>query len=639
MMRVSTNWSHAVKERWLSLVKLCGFGLVAAPLIAHAVILPPSFGGATEPNWTLRSYAWLTAAGRTTPVPVLSAIDAPGQGWLRLTDAQNSQSGSAVYNTPFSSNDGVLAEFEYATWGGNGADGFTFYLLDGSVNNPPSGASDGSLGYSSWGSRPGVPKGYLGIGFDEFGNFSNPSFGGCSLPGGPTCTRVPNSIAIRGKDNSAAGDGGGPYPLLASVVVPEGVATAGRAGARKVRITVTPAPTIYVTVEVDFNGSGYRKVIDSLDISTSNGAPPATFKMGFSGGTGSLNNVHEVRFLGGQGARTASVALTSSAPAVCGASPTNLTATVTGSDPTQIPSGSVTFMEGTTTLGSAPLDAGVATLPVVLTPGMHNVVANYSGDSAYSTTGSPTASASGQGAACNTTITFTPSVVGQCGPVTLSATLSSTAGQAVPTGTVIFKDGGVSLTPAATLNGAGVAQWTGSLASGDHPITVEYSGDPNYASSNVGPITQTGTNPVCGTPAVTAGTYAASTLVNEPVSIAILYSDQSSDPIGAPLAQQSVQPDTDPTHLPSHGAVVFSNNSVVYTPNENYVGTDSFKYTICTVVAAPYTTQACGVAVVNVTVTKKIDQAAVPVPFVNQLVLLLMSAVLVALGVLGLRRK
>ncbi|QIL84318.1 hypothetical protein G7047_30330 (plasmid) [Diaphorobacter sp. HDW4A] len=572
-------------------------------------------------------------------MPVLSAIDAPGQGWLRLTDAQNSQSGSAVYNTPFSSNDGVLAEFEYATWGGNGADGFTFYLLDGSVNNPPSGASDGSLGYSSWGSRPGVPKGYLGIGFDEFGNFSNPSFGGCSLPGGPTCTRVPNSIAIRGKDNSAAGDGGGPYPLLASVVVPEGVATAGRAGARKVRITVTPAPTIYVTVEVDFNGSGYRKVIDSLDISTSNGAPPATFKMGFSGGTGSLNNVHEVRFLGGQGARTASVALTSSAPAVCGASPTNLTATVTGSDPTQIPSGSVTFMEGTTTLGSAPLDAGVATLPVVLTPGMHNVVANYSGDSAYSTTGSPTASASGQGAACNTTITFTPSVVGQCGPVTLSATLSSTAGQAVPTGTVIFKDGGVSLTPAATLNGAGVAQWTGSLASGDHPITVEYSGDPNYASSNVGPITQTGTNPVCGTPAVTAGTYAASTLVNEPVSIAILYSDQSSDPIGAPLAQQSVQPDTDPTHLPSHGAVVFSNNSVVYTPNENYVGTDSFKYTICTVVAAPYTTQACGVAVVNVTVTKKIDQAAVPVPFVNQLVLLLMSAVLVALGVLGLRRK
>lgn len=141
--------------------------------------------------------------------------------------------------------------------------------------------------------------------------------------------------------------------MLASVSVPEGVATTSRAGARKVRITVTPAPTIYVSVEVDFNGSGYRKVIDSLDISTSNGAP-ATFKMGFSGSTGGVNNVHEVRFLGGQGARTASVALTSSAPAVCGASPTNLTATVTGSDPSQIPSGSVTFMEGGTTWGRCP---------------------------------------------------------------------------------------------------------------------------------------------------------------------------------------------------------------------------------------------------------------------------------------------
>lgn len=638
MMHVSINWLYAAKERLRSIVKLCGVGLVAAPLLAQAVTLPPSFGGATEPNWTLRSYAWLTAAGRSTPSPV-SAIDAPGQGWLRLTDAQTSQSGSAVYNTPFSSSDGVQAEFEYATWGGNGADGFTFYLLDGSVSNPPAGAIGGSLGYSSWGSRPGVPKGYLGIGFDEYGNFSHPAQGGCSLPGGPTCTRVPNSIAIRGKDNSAAGDGGGPYPLLASVSVPERVATTSRAGARKVRITVTPAPAIYVTVEVDFNGSGYRKVIDSLDISTSNGAPPATFKMGFSSSTGSLTNVHEVRFLGGQGARTASVALTSSAPAVCGASPTNLTATVTGSDSTQMPSGTVTFMEGSTTLGTASLNAGIATLPVVLASGMHNVVANYSGDSAYSTTASPTAAASGQGAACNTTISFTPTAVGQCGPVTLSATLSSAAGQVAPTGTVTFKDGVVPLIPSATLNGAGVAQWTGALASGDHPITVVYSGDINYGSSTVGPITQNGANPVCGTPAVTAGTYSATTLVNEPVSISILYNDQSSDPVGAPLAQQSVQPDSDPTHLPSHGSVMFNNNSVIYTPNTNYVGTDSFKYTICTVVAAPYTTQACGVAVVNVTVTKKADQAVIPVPFVNQLVLFLMSAMLVALGLSGLRRR
>ena len=112
MTRFAINLHHDVREKLSRIVKCCGIGLVAASLIAHSVTLPPSFGGATEPNWTLRSYAWLTAAGRSTPPPVFSAIDAPGQGWLRLTDAQNNQSGSAVYNTPFSSSDGVQAEFD-----------------------------------------------------------------------------------------------------------------------------------------------------------------------------------------------------------------------------------------------------------------------------------------------------------------------------------------------------------------------------------------------------------------------------------------------------------------------------------------------------------------------------------------------
>lgn len=181
------------------------------------------------------------------------------------------------------------------------------------------------------------------------------------------------------------------------------------------------------------------------------------------------------------------------------------------------------------------------------------------------TTLSPTASASGQGAACNTTISFTPTVVGQCGPVTLSATLTSAVGQVVPTGTAIFKDGGV-LTPPATLNGTGIAQWTGSLDSGKSSYNGRVFGRYELcACTTVGPITQNGSIRVCGTPAVTAGTYSATTMVNEPVSISILYSDQSSDPVGAPLAQQTVQPNSDPTHLPSHGNVVFNNNSVIHS--------------------------------------------------------------------------
>ena len=377
------------KDSWLSAVKKVACLLIAIPVWGQADTVPPAFTGASEPNWSIQGSAWLTAAGRTSPAA--AAIDAAGQGWLRLTDVAYSQSGSAVYKNAFSSADGVTVEFEYATWGGDGADGFTFYLLDGSVTNPATGASDGSLGYSSWLSagRPGVPKGYLGVGFDEFGNFSNGYYGGCSYLGGPSCARTPNSIAVRGRDKSANGDGYGEYPLLASVPVSAGIGVGGRTQSRKVRITVTPAPTILLTVEVELTpGTGYQKFIDALNITSLNGAPPNTFKMGFSGGTGALTNNHEVRFLGVQGARTANVSLASAAP-TCGVAPSRLTATITGSDPARQPTGTVTFLEGTTTLGSAAVTGGVATLDIVLPPGPHNIVARYSGDTTDSTVDSP----------------------------------------------------------------------------------------------------------------------------------------------------------------------------------------------------------------------------------------------------------
>ncbi len=386
-------------KKWKPTVNKFVCLLIALPLMGQAATIAPAFKGASEPSWTIQGSAWLTAAGRASPPA--AALDLPGEGWLRLTDAVNRQKGSAVYNNAFSSADGVVVDFEYATWGGSGADGFTFYLLDGSVAAPTTGASDGSLGYSSWAGagQLGVPKGYLGVGFDEYGNFSNAAFGGCSNPGGPSCSRTPESIAVRGRDSSAAGDGNGNYPLLAKVPVTQ-VGTTNRALSRKVRVTVTPAPTILLTVEVDFNtGAGYQKLIDTLDITTLNGAPPATFKMGFSGGTGSLNNNHEIRFLGVQGARTASVALSATPPA-CGANPSRLAAVVTGSDSTQQPSGTVTFLEGSTTIGSAPVVGGVATLDTVLTPGSHIIVARYSGDGAYTTVDSSAGSVTVTNAAC-----------------------------------------------------------------------------------------------------------------------------------------------------------------------------------------------------------------------------------------------
>lgn len=146
-----------------------------------------------------------------------------------------------------------------------------------------------------------------------------------------------------------------------------GIGTTTQAQARKVRITLTPALRILLTVEVDFrDGRGYQRLINALDITQLNGAPPPTFKLVFSGSTGGQNNNHDIRFLGVQGARSASVALSAIPAAICGASPTTLTATVAGSDTARALTGNVVFMKGNTPLATAPVINGVATAEAIL---------------------------------------------------------------------------------------------------------------------------------------------------------------------------------------------------------------------------------------------------------------------------------
>ena len=124
------------------------------------------------------------------------ASDAAGKGALRLTPAQIQRVGGIVSDFDFATNEGVDITFTTYTWGGNGADGMTFFLSDAS--RPPTlGASGGSLGYSCSNVNPifsGVDGGYMAIGIDEFGNFVN----------GPDNTNtgrgfINNTIGIRGK--------------------------------------------------------------------------------------------------------------------------------------------------------------------------------------------------------------------------------------------------------------------------------------------------------------------------------------------------------------------------------------------------------------------------------------------------------
>ena len=194
----------------------------------------------------------------------------------------------------------------------------------------------------------------------------------------------------------------------------------------------------------------------------------------------------------------------SSTPSVFGQQVT-FTAVVTATAPgTGTPTGSVTFVDTTTgtTLGSANLSSGTATLPVSsLTVGTHNIQANYAGDTNFAAGSGSTTQLVNKASTTTalTTSTATP-VFGQ--PVIITATVSATApGTGTPTGTVTFTDENNNVLGTATLSATGVgAISVNSLAVGGHTISVNYGGDANYQTSgnttpvNVSKATTTTTN-------------------------------------------------------------------------------------------------------------------------------------------------
>src|SRR5690606_35494791 len=110
--------------------------------------------------------------------------------------------GIAFYDTAFYANQGIHVSFDYANYGGTGADGFTFFLFDGYAGNPIPGASGGSLGYAPYtlGAVPGLSDAYLGIAFDEYGNFTNTAHGLNGFAG-----LQPDQVVLRGSGDGITG--------------------------------------------------------------------------------------------------------------------------------------------------------------------------------------------------------------------------------------------------------------------------------------------------------------------------------------------------------------------------------------------------------------------------------------------------
>ena len=364
----------------------------AVPAGAQLVVSDTLTGTSSSYSWKAINGACLTAGNNTGSIPACVGLpyysgktlvggvtgtlpDPVGQGALRLTNGDttlngsngNNQTGAVVSTVPFPATQGIQVTFSTRTYGGNGytngssqksgADGITFFLLNGGTPSSPAtpsiGAYGGSLGYScAQGKNPanGVVKGYLGVGIDEFGNFINPGDNTASGPG-----VSPGYVGVRGagdiswtslnanypsyypsslsassqltavQNTCSSGylwnysgktivDANGKsinnasqttqtvldYPYLASskVTVPiynqEAQTTSLRGNANVLTYQLNISQSGVLDLNYSANGGAPVPVLSQFQITANNGLLPSYFLFGFSAGTGGGSNVHEI---------------------------------------------------------------------------------------------------------------------------------------------------------------------------------------------------------------------------------------------------------------------------------------------------------------------------------------------------------
>ncbi|WP_460370322.1 L-type lectin family protein, partial [Actinocorallia lasiicapitis] len=281
------------------------------PAFAGKVLYEDAFASASaKGDWSVGGSAgWkpcLTAGGAATTgsVPACGGASET-DGALRLTDTAQDRSAYAVYQDPLKSGSGTDIEFDMymynptvATAAGNrpiSADGISFFLIDGAKNVTKAGEDGGRLGYSK------LEGAIVGIGFDEFGNFSNSAYFPKDKPARPN---QPNHIVVRGDEaggyryltSDPAGENGKGVHRLA-----DADATSRGKAARHVRIRLSDENVLTVDVTYDQGQPTARTVreIDRFDLANIPGqdALPPTFKFGFGAATGTFTDYHEIKNL------------------------------------------------------------------------------------------------------------------------------------------------------------------------------------------------------------------------------------------------------------------------------------------------------------------------------------------------------
>ena len=281
-----------------------------------------------------------------------------------------------------------------------------------------------------------------------------------------------------------------------------------------------------------------------------------------------------------------------------------LTATVSAVSPgAGAPTGTVQFFNGSTSLGTATISGGVASLVTsALGTGTNSVTAQYSGDTNFVASTSPAVSITVAATATSTTtVTFSPAspVYGQT--VTLTATvapISSLSG--APTGTVEFYNGTTLLgseTLTAGTDSSTATFTTSSLPVAANSITAQYSGDSNFTSSTSSAVVVTvskvtTTTALAYTPtSPTYGTTVVFTATVSQASTGTLPPSGDVDFYNGTTLLQSVALSNDVATYSTSALPVGSNSiTATYVGDSNYSGSTSTPATVVTISQVTTTT-------------------------------------------------
>lgn len=218
---------------------------------------------------------------------------------LRLTDATANVATMATLQRLFpGSGNRIEVDFDHYAYGFSGcaADGIALTLSDSSVTPVPGGYG-GSLGYAQRTGINGFAGGWLGVGIDEYGNFSNPTEGRQGGPG----FRV-DSVAIRGSGSgSGATYGAGltnyAYHAGTNTLSPQVDNNGAAVPPHHYRIIVDHSNGVNALVSVERDvGAGYVTLVAPYDAKAqaSQAAVPNGWLLSYTGSTGGCNNIHEI---------------------------------------------------------------------------------------------------------------------------------------------------------------------------------------------------------------------------------------------------------------------------------------------------------------------------------------------------------